>query len=110
MIATLINECLLEGRDKSVVACCQTACTNNVYIVVNRLPSHFFWGLEKTANIDIKAEICESTCNNFCTTIMAILTHLGDKDTRITALSLGEGLHVSHSLLVLDLTLIVGIL
>ena len=92
------------------MASSKTACTNDMHIVINRLSSNFFWGLEKTANVDIKAEISESTSNNFCTAIVAILTHLGDKDARVATFSLRECLHVGHSLLVLSFTLSVGLL
>jgi len=110
MITALVSKCFLEGRDEGIVTSSETACTNDVHIVINRLSSDFFGGHEKTANIYIEAKISESTSDNFSTTIVAILAHFSDKNTWVATFSLRECLHVFHSLLVLKLALSIGIL
>ena len=69
---------------------CKTTGTHDMHIVVNCLSGNFLRSLEKTANINIKAEIREATCDDFCATIVTVLAHLGNKDARVAALSLGE--------------------
>ena len=92
------------------MASCKAACTDNMHIVVDCLSGNFLRCLEKTANIDVKSEIREATCDDFCATIMTVLAHLGDEDARVAALSLGERLNIGHGLLVFCLTLIIGLL
>ena len=110
MLATLVSQGLLQGWDKCIVASCETACSYDMHIVVNRLSSDLFGGHEKTANIDIEAEICEATGNNFRTSIVTILSHLCNEDSWITAFLLRKCLHILQSLLVLSLALIVSLL
>ncbi len=66
------------------MACCQTASSNNMNIVVNGLTSNLLRCLEQTADIDIETKVSKSASNNFGTTIVTILAHLGNKDSWVT--------------------------
>jgi len=94
MLTTLVDKCLLQGGDQSVVTSCQAACSNNVHIVINGHSCDLLRSLEKTTDINVETEISESTSNNLCTSVMAVLAHLGDEDTGITSLILRELLHI----------------
>ena len=110
MIASLVCKRFLKGRNESVMTCCKTASAYNMHIIVNRLPGDFLRCLEKSANVDIEPKIGEPTGNDFGSTIVTILTHFGDKDARVAALTLRELLYIIHGLLVFLLALIISLL
>lgn len=80
-----------------------------MHIVINGHSCDFFRRLEKTTDIDIKSKVGKAGGNNFRTTVMTILAHLCDKDTRVAAFVLGKLLHISKCLFVFLLSLFVSL-
>jgi hypothetical protein len=73
--ATLLDESFFECGDKGKMSSSERTCTDNVNVVINCLSSNFFGGLEKTTNINIKAEISEATGDDLCSTVVSVLSH-----------------------------------
>mmetsp|Transcript_63941 Transcript_63941/g.88355 ORF Transcript_63941/g.88355 Transcript_63941/m.88355 type:complete len:278 (-) Transcript_63941:1402-2235(-) len=96
--------------DKSLVTGSKTACTDNMHIIIDCLTSNLLRGLEKTTNIDIETEVSESTSDNFSSSIMTVLTHLSDKNSRVSTFLLGEVLNVIKSSLVFMSSLVTSLL
>jgi hypothetical protein len=69
------------------------------------LSRNFFRSLEKATYVDVEAQVCEATRNDFCTSVVTVLAHFGDEDPRVPTLGLREVLNVLKGLLVLDLAL-----
>jgi len=72
-----------------------------MHIVVNCLSGNLIWGLEETTNINIEAKVCETTGDDFCSSVVAVLSHFSDKNSWVSALVLCEVLHVGECRLVL---------
>lgn len=49
--------------------------------------------LEEGTDVNVKADVCESGSDDFGSSVVTILTHLGNEDTRPAALSVHEFVH-----------------
>ena len=56
-----------------------------MYVVFNGLFCGFFRGLEQRSHIHVEAEVCITGGNNFSSTVVSVLTHFSDHDTRTTS-------------------------
>jgi len=73
-----------------------------VDVVVDCLSRNLLWSLEKTSDVDIEAQVSESTSNDFCASVVTILTHLSHENPRVSTFRLCKVLNVLKSLLVLN--------
>ena len=64
--------------------------TNDVYIILDSLTSSLGRCLEQWTHIHVEATIGITCCHYLCTTVVTILTHLGNEDTRTTTLLLSK--------------------
>mmetsp|Transcript_28252 Transcript_28252/g.47989 ORF Transcript_28252/g.47989 Transcript_28252/m.47989 type:complete len:708 (+) Transcript_28252:1254-3377(+) len=78
----LLLELLNQLRHQSLVACCLGADPNHMNIRFNGMPGHLTRGLEQWPHIHIKPHVSESGGHNLGASVMAILTHLANEDTR----------------------------
>mmetsp|Transcript_7682 Transcript_7682/g.12905 ORF Transcript_7682/g.12905 Transcript_7682/m.12905 type:complete len:637 (+) Transcript_7682:3-1913(+) len=81
---TLCLEFLDELRDQRLVSSSLTTDADGVHISVDSLASNFLGGLEKRSNVDVKAEISKTSGDDLLATIVTVLAHLGDEETRTT--------------------------
>lgn len=58
----------------------QAAHTDHMDIGIDCLLGHLGGHAEEWTNVHVKAQISKATSNHLCTTVMAILTHLGHQD------------------------------
>ena len=59
-------------------------------VVIGRLPGNFLGRREQRADVHIETDIGEGRRDHLLPAVVAVLTHLGDKDARPTAIGLGE--------------------
>ena len=64
--------------------------TNNMYIILDGLHGSLVWRLKQGANIYVKSYISKSRCYDSSTTVMAVLSHFGNHNSRATAFLLGK--------------------
>ena len=62
----------------------------HVHVVLHSLLGSLFGSLEQGSHIDIESAVGITCSNDFGTTVVAVLTHFGNHDTRLPALFLGE--------------------
>ena len=72
------------------MTCCQRRCTDNMHIVLDSHTSSLFRGLEQRSHIHVEATVGITCCHYLCTTVVTVLTHLGNEDTRTTTFLLCE--------------------
>ena len=72
------------------MTCCQRRCTDNMHIVLDSHTSSLFRGLEQRSHIHVEATVGITCCHYLCTTVVTVLTHLGNEDTRTTTLLLSK--------------------
>ena len=77
-------------RDEREVAGCQRRDTHYVHVVLDGLLGGLLGGLEQRTHIDVEADVGITRGYHLGAAVMAVLTHLGDHDTRLTAFFLGE--------------------
>src|SRR5690606_1396843 len=82
IVSTIFFQCLYNLWDKCFMSSSKRGYAKNMDIVFHSLFSCFFWGLEKRTYINIKTNICISCCYYFGTSIMTILSHFGNHDSR----------------------------
>ena len=58
--------------------------SDNMNIIIHRILCCFFWSLEQRSDIHVKAHVREGCSNNFGATVMTVLAHLRNHDTRTT--------------------------
>ena len=61
-----------------------------IAVVFHGLFGSFRGSLEQGTDIDVETNIGISCCHHFCSTVMAILSHLGDHDARTAAFKSGK--------------------
>ena len=61
-----------------------------MHVIFNGLARHFFRRGKKRSHIHIKAHIGKCRGNHFRAAVMAVLAHLGNKQTRAAAFAFGE--------------------
>ena len=75
-------------------------------VVLHRLLSRLGGSLEQGSHIHIEATVCVARGYHFSTTVVPVLTHLGNHDTRLTTFFLckfgGEGLCLDKPIIVLS--------
>ena len=54
-------------------------------VIFNGLFSGFFRGLEQRSHIHVETKVCVTRSNNFSTSVVSVLTHFSDHDTRTTS-------------------------
>ena len=59
-------------------------------VIFNRLACTLFWSLEQRSDIDVKPKIGIRSSNYFSSAVMAILTQLGNHDSRTTSKVFGK--------------------
>jgi hypothetical protein len=62
--------------------------TDDVHVVLDRLPRDLFRGLEQRADVDVEAEVGERRGDDLLAAVVAVLAHLGDEDSGAAALVL----------------------
>ena len=72
------------------MTCSQRAYAQAVYIVLHSLLGSLFRSLEQRSHIHVEAAISITRCYNLGTTVVTVLTHLGNHDTRLTTFFLGK--------------------
>ena len=88
MLATLLDKSLLKLRDKRVMTSGQAARTDHMHVVVDRHTGNFCRGLEKTTDVNVETQVREARSDDFSTAVVAILAHLRDQDSGVSALVL----------------------
>ena len=73
-------------------------------IVLYSLTSSLGRRLEQRSHIHVEATVSITCSHHFCTTVVTILPHLSDEDTRTTTLSLGK--LIGHLLGLLEVCII----
>lgn len=92
IVASVGFEGFAQLRYESEVSGSKAAYADDVDIVFDGLTGAFLGGLEEGSDIDIKAEIGKSGGDHLLAAIMAVLSHLGDQDTRSSSFGLGEAI------------------
>ena len=69
---------------------CKRTEANDVNVIIHRILCCFFWSLEQRSDIHVKAHIREGCSDNFGTTVMTVLAHLRNHDTRATTFEFFE--------------------
>lgn len=89
---------------------CEAARSDHVHVVVNSLSSHFLGSREESSNIDIVTKVGKSTGNHLSSSVVAVLAHLGNEDSGVAAVLLGEIFDGLERVLVFESALLIGIL
>lgn len=110
VFTSMLLQFFLQGWNEGFVACGQTACSDHVDVVVDCLASHFLGRGEERAYVHIVAQVSESTGDDFGSSVVSVLAHLGNQNAGVSAVFLRELLDVFQSLFVLSLALVVGVL
>jgi len=106
MVTSLLNQSFLKGRNECLVAGSKGTGAYNMNIIVNGLPCYLFRCLEKTSNINVETKISKSTGNNLGTTVMTILSHFGNQNSRVASLGFAEVLNNFQGLFVFNSPLV----
>ena len=64
--------------------------THNVNVVLNSLACSLGGSLEQRSHIHVKSAVGITCCHYLCTTVVTVLTHLGNEDTWTTSFLLCE--------------------
>ena len=85
-------------RHEGLVTCSQRTHAQDVDVVLDGLLGRLGGRLEQRTHVDVEADVGIAGGNHLGATVVAVLTHLGDHDTRTTALHLGELVGLGHCL------------
>ena len=66
------------------MTCCKRTEANDMNVIIHSILCCFLWSLEQRSDIHVKAHIRKGCCNYFSATVMTILAHLSNHDTRTT--------------------------
>lgn len=109
VLSTLLLQFFFQLRDKGEVTGSQAASSYNVDIVVDGLPCNLCWCREERANINVVSKICKATCDNLGPSVMTILPHFCNQNSRISSLFFAKVLNISQCIFVFLLSRNVGI-
>ena len=84
ILTALLLQALDELRNEGLVTSSEGGAADGVDISIDGGTSGLLGGLEERTDIDIEAEIGETSGDDLGAAIVAVLTHLGDVDTRLT--------------------------
>src|SRR5581483_3783202 len=93
VLAAVLAHLFPQLRHQRQVPGHQRADTDEVDAVLHRLPGRLCGRLKQRADVHVEAQICEGGGNYLLSAIVTVLSHLGDEDTRPTALGLLKLLH-----------------
>lgn len=61
-----------------------------MYVVLDSLTSSLGWSLEQRSHVHVETAVGITGCYYLRTTVVTVLTHLGNHDTGLTAFLLGK--------------------
>merc|ERR550525_1550415 len=88
-----VGQALDQGWYQGLVAGSEGGNSNNVHITVDSLLCNLLRGLEQWTDVDVKTKVRESCSNHLCSSIMTVLTHLGNQDPGPPPLFLSKALN-----------------
>ena len=74
-----------DSREQGLMTCCQGREADHMNVVVDGILCRFFRSLEERAYVDVPAHICEGGSKDFLASVVTILAHLREEDTRAAA-------------------------
>ena len=72
------------------MTCRKRTKADDVNVIIHSVLCGFFWSLEQRSDIHVKAHIREGCSDNFGATVMTVLAHLRNHDTRATTFEFFE--------------------
>ena len=90
------------------MACSETRCTDNMYVVLDGLSSNLLGCGEHGREIHIKTDVCKGCGNDLRTPVMSILTHFRHENSRATAMFFDKALNIHCDLFPLFVLLVSG--
>src|SRR3954464_3744474 len=82
VVAALLFQSRLQFRYRRKMGCRERGHTQNMHVVLDRLPCRLFGGGKQRPDIDVKANIGESGGDHLLPAIVTVLTDFGDENTR----------------------------
>lgn len=79
-----------ELRNQGFMTSSKCAHTHGMHICIHSLLGHFTGSLKKRTYVHIKTKISKSCSNNFCSSVMSILSHFCHKKTRSATFTFHE--------------------
>ena len=75
---------IYDSREQGLMACCQGGEADHMNVVVHSVLCSFFRSLEERTYVDVPAHICEGGSQYLLASVVTVLAHLCQEDTRTT--------------------------